>query len=56
MEERAKEIIALTKMNWNSSDGVGSLPITLLFARRVGELMSELDKDDKPNSSYRYYI
>lgn len=56
MEERAKEIMALTKMNWNSSDGVGSLPITLLFARRVGELMTEFGKDDKPNPSYRYYI
>lgn len=56
MEERAKEIMALTKMNWNSSDGIGSLPITLLFARRVGELMTEFGKDDKPNPSYRFYI
>ena len=54
MEERAKEILALTKMNWNSSDGIGSLPITLLFARRVGELMTEFGKDDKPNPSYRF--
>ena len=56
MEQRAKEVLALTKMNWNSSDGIGSLPITLLFARRVGELMTEFDKDDKPNPSYRFYI
>ncbi|WOF74442.1 hypothetical protein QMT40_002094 [Parvibaculaceae bacterium PLY_AMNH_Bact1] len=56
MEERAREILALTKMNWNSSDGIGSLPITLLFARRVGELMTEFDQDDTPNSSYRFYV
>ena len=56
MEERSKEIMALTKMNWNSSDGIGSLPITLMFARRVGELMTEFGKDDKPNPSYRFYI
>lgn len=56
MEERAREIMALTKMNWNSSDGIGSLPITLLFARRVGEVMTEFGKDDKPNPSYRFYI
>lgn len=53
---RAKEILALTKMNWNSSDGVGSYPITLLFAKRVGELMCEFGKDDSPNPSYRFYV
>ncbi|MCR9194228.1 MAG: hypothetical protein NXH88_05815 [Hyphomonas sp.] len=56
METRAKEILALTKMNWNSSDALGAYPITLLFARRVGELMAELGEDDLPNPSYRFYV
>ena len=56
IEARAKEILALTKMNWNSSQGVSRLPITLLFAKRVGELMCELSDNVAPNPSYRFYI
>lgn len=56
IEARAKEILALTKMNWNSSDGIAKLPITLLFARRVGELVCELSDNVPPNPSYRFYI
>lgn len=55
-EARSKEILALTKMNWNSSDGITRLPITLLFAKRVGELMCELSDNATPNPSYRFYI
>lgn len=53
---RAQEILALTKMNWNSSDGITRLPITLLFARRVGELMCELSDNATPNPSFRFYV
>jgi hypothetical protein len=40
MRERAKELLALTKMNWNSTEGLA--PITISFARKVGMLMTEL--------------
>lgn len=56
MKERSKEILTLTKMNWNSSDGISRLPITILFARRVGELMCELSDNAIPKPSYRFYI
>jgi hypothetical protein len=56
MKERAKEILTLTKMNWNSSDGISRVPITILFARRVGELMCELSDNATPKPSYRFYI
>lgn len=56
MKARSKEILTLTKMNWNSSDGIARLPITLLFARRVGELMCELSDNASPKPSYRFYI
>ena len=56
MKDRAKEIMTLTKMNWNSSDGLARLPITVLFARRVGELMCELSDNVTPKASYRFYI
>jgi hypothetical protein len=54
--ERAKEILALTKVNWNNADGIGRYPITLTFARRVGITMTELDEDETPNPLYRYYM
>jgi hypothetical protein len=56
MKERSKEILTLTKVNWNSSDGISRLPITILFARKVGELMCELSDNASPKSSYRFYI
>jgi hypothetical protein len=56
VEARSKEILTLTKMNWNSSDGMARLPITVLFARRVGELMCELSDNAAPKPSYRFYI
>jgi hypothetical protein len=48
MKERSKEILTLTKMNWNSSDGISRLPMTILFARRVGEPMCELSDNAIP--------
>lgn len=53
---RAREILELTKMNWNSSDAISRAPITLSFARRVGQIMTELDEDQDPNPSYRFYM
>lgn len=56
MRQRAKEILALTKMNWNSSEGMGRHPITISFARKVGLLMTELSDNQAPNPSYRFYM
>lgn len=54
--ERAREILALTKMNWNSADGIGRYPITIQFARRVGTVMTEIDEEQIPNPLYRFYM
>lgn len=56
MRERARELLALTKMNWNSSEGLGRYPITISFARKVGMLMTELSDSQTPNPSYRFYM
>ena len=56
IRERAREILALTKMNWNSSEGIGRYPITISFARKVGMLMTELSDTQTPNPSYRFYM
>jgi hypothetical protein len=53
---RAEEILALTKMNWNSADGIGRYPITLTFSKRVGMLMTEMEDSENPNPLYRFYM
>ena len=55
IEARAREILLLSKMNWNSSDGITRLPVTLLFAKRVGEIMTELSDNVAPNPSFRFH-
>lgn len=56
MIERAKEILSLTKMNWNSADGMGRHPITLSFARQVGAIMTEIDDGGEIHPLYRFYM
>lgn len=51
-----EEILALTKMNWNSAEYAGGMPITLRFARRVGEIMSEVPVSEPVQPSYRFYM
>jgi hypothetical protein len=54
--EVLSEVLALTKMNWNSAVFGRSEPITLGFARTVGLILSELPKDVVPKPFYRYYM
>ena len=56
MRERAKELLVLTKVNWNSTEGIGRYPITISFARKVGMLMTELSDNQAPSPSYRFYM
>lgn len=56
LRQRAVEILALSKMNWNSSEGISRYPITLSFAKKVGQLMTELSENQPPNPSYRFYM
>jgi len=46
----------LTKMNWNSADGIGHNPISVSFARRVGTIMTEMKEEQEPNPLYRFYM
>jgi hypothetical protein len=55
IEARSKEILTLSKMNWNSSDGITRLPVTLLFLKKVGEIMTELSDNVTPNESFRFH-
>jgi hypothetical protein len=43
-----REILAVTKLNWNSADFSCDEPITLAFSRRVGEILAELKPSVNP--------
>jgi hypothetical protein len=52
-----QEILGLTKMNWNNTQFDGKYPITLVCARKVGQIMKYLrPDDDEPQISYSYYM
>lgn len=51
-----REILVLTKMNWNSANFGGLLPITLRFSRLVGEILREVPADRVPNPKYKFYM
>jgi hypothetical protein len=52
----AKEILGLTKMNWNNTQFDGKYPVTLSCARRVGQIMKYLTEHDQPQIRYGYYM
>ncbi|HZY10430.1 MAG TPA: hypothetical protein VFF29_04685 [Bacteroidota bacterium] len=51
-----KEILALTKMNWNNTQFDGKYPITISCARQVGEIMKYLTPEQKPQLRYAFYM
>lgn len=51
-----REILALTKMNWNTADFANREPITLAFSRRVGEVLAEIPPMGKVLPEYRFYM
>lgn len=51
-----KEILVLTKMNWNTADFACSKPITIAFSQRVGQILAELHPNIEPRSEYRFYM
>jgi len=51
-----KEIMSLTKMNWNTASFSCAEPITTAFAGRVGQIMAEIPENVKPRAEYRYYM
>jgi hypothetical protein len=50
------EILALTKMNWNSTTFVNSEPITLAGARQVGSILRYLPEDHALQARYSFYM
>ncbi|MFN8792580.1 MAG: argonaute/piwi family protein [Bdellovibrionales bacterium] len=51
-----EEVLALTKMNWNTSDFSNAKPITLAFSQKVGRILAELPPNVQPRPEYRFYM
>lgn len=51
-----REVLILTKMNWNSANMEARMPITLSFSRVVGDVLREVPRDRVPEPKYRYYM
>ena len=55
MPELAAEILALTKMNWNSTQFDLASPIPIRAARQVGRVLKYVPFGQVEQSDYRYY-
>lgn len=51
-----REVLVLTKMNWNSANMFGLMPITLRFSRLVGDILRGVPENEKPRSKYKFYM
>ncbi len=56
VDELLREIMILTKLNWNSSDFCARDPITLASAREVAEVLREVPASQEPLAQYKYYV
>lgn len=51
-----RDILALTKMNWNTAAFACSMPITIAFSRMVGQILAELPDKLPFKHEYRFYM
>lgn len=51
-----REILGLTKMNWNNTQFDNKYPITIACARKVGEIMKYVGENEIPKESYAFYM
>ena len=52
----AKEILVLTKMNWNNTQFDNFFPITVEASRRVGDILKYVDEITPVEPRYSYYM
>jgi hypothetical protein len=51
-----REVLLLTKMNWNSARFAERLPVTVRFANEVGTILRDLPADFTPEARYAFYM
>ncbi len=56
IEQIAKEVFSLTKVNWNSTQMNQRLPIPIRAARNVGDVLKYVPSGQRVSSDYRKYI
>jgi hypothetical protein len=56
MKKICEEILALTKMDWNSAVYAGKDPITTAFSEDVGQILAEMPPGVHPRPTYRFYM
>jgi hypothetical protein len=56
LEQLAKEMLSLSKLNWNNTQFDGGEPITLRAARRVGDILKCVPDNGIVQPSFRFYI
>jgi hypothetical protein len=55
-EQICREILMLTKMNWNNTQFDRKFPITIDCSRNVGEILKYVENDQKPQIKYGFYM
>jgi hypothetical protein len=51
-----REIMVLTKLNWNSANFCSRRPVTLESARVVGDILREVPPDQEPAANLKFYV
>ena len=52
-----KDIMSLTKMDWNSTDFCQRQPVTTSVSKKVGHILAEMKaRHTEPPQPYRYYM
>lgn len=56
LAELAAEVLALSKMNWNSTQFDGQLPVSIRTARDVSDIIRRLPEDAPVEPRYAFYM
>jgi hypothetical protein len=51
-----EEILALTKLDWNTAVFAQKEPITTAFSEDVGRILAEIPTGVQPRTTYRFYM
>jgi hypothetical protein len=55
-DQLLRDILLLTKMNWNNGRYAERMPVTLQFADHVGSVLTEMGPDPQPEAKFAFYI
>jgi hypothetical protein len=55
-EQLAREMLSLSKLNWNNTQFDGGEPITVRAARRVGDILKCVPEGGAVQPSFRFYM